>query len=339
MASATLKTIAKVTGFSVTTVSRALGGFDDVNEETRRIILEEAHRQGYEPNMQARALQSKRSRTIGLILSSDGLRFPDPFFGEFVSGIGAEAAAAGFDLLLSATNPEQDELDTYRRMGAGRRVDGLVLVRALIDDPRITYLRHTKMPFVVFGRTESTDDYIYLDVDGVAAQSLLTQHLIDLGHRRIAYIAPPFNLMFTRYRLQGFRETMAHNGLLIPDHAIIEGALTEQSGYAAACLLLQQDMPPSAIMTGNDLMAIGVMIAVREHGLRVGRDVAVAGFDDIPAAEHLHPPLTTIRQPIFEIGQTLTRTLLDVIAGQAVTNPAMLLQPELVIRESTVQSG
>ena len=335
MRSATLKSISKATGYSVTTISRALGGFDDVNEETRRVILEEAQRQGYEPNLQARLLQGQRSQTVGLIIPTYGPRFSDPFFSEFVAGVGNEAATAGFDLLLSTHAPTPDELDTYRRMVAGRRVDGLILSRARIDDARIQYLSQTSMPFVVFGRTQSPVDYVYTDVDGLQGQAELTEHFIDLGHTRIAYIAPPLYLTFSQFRLQGFQETMSQHDLQVQSDYILEGDLTETSGYLAAEKLLDLPNPPTAIMTGNDLMAFGVMSLAQSRGLRVGDDLAVGGFDDIPAAEHVHPGLTTVHQPIYQIGQQLARTLLDMIAGQPLEAPGILMRPELIIRGSS----
>jgi LacI family transcriptional regulator len=332
---ATLKSISKATGFSVTTISRALGGFDDVNEETRQLILEEAQRQGYEPNLQARLLQGQRSQTVGLIIPTYGPRFSDPFFSEFVAGVGNEAAAAGFDLLLSTHAPTPDELDTYRRMVAGRRVDGLILSRARIDDARIQYLAQTPMPFVVFGRTQSPVDYVYTDVDGLQGQTALTEHFIGLGHTRIAYIAPPLYLTFSQFRIHGFQEAMSRHSLQVQPEYILEGDLTETSGYLAAEKLLDLPNPPTAIMTGNDLMAFGVMSLAQSRGLRVGVDLSVGGFDDIPAAEHIHPGLTTVHQPIYQIGQQLTRTLLTIIAGKPLETQGVLMPPQLITRGSS----
>ncbi|MCC7210083.1 MAG: LacI family DNA-binding transcriptional regulator [Anaerolineae bacterium] len=338
MPSATLKSIAKATGFSVTTVSRALAGYGDVNEATRRLIMQEAQRQGYVPNQQARALQKQLTQTIGLVLPNGGPRFPNPFFEEFVSGIGSEATAVGFDLLVSTASGAESELDVYRRLVGGRRVDGLVLMRTWVRDARVAYLATTGLPYVVFGRTESADDYVYIDVDGVAGQRALTEHLIALGHRRIAYITPPLTLMFAKYRMQGYHDAMADAGLPLDERLVVEGDLTERDGKDIARRLLQQRdvAPPTAIMTGNDSMAIGAMKAIQECGLRVGEDVAVGGYDDVSSAEHLHPGLTTVRQPIFDIGQRLTRMLLELIAGRQVSARATLMRPELVIRGSTV---
>lgn len=338
MATATLKTIALATGFSVTTVSRALGGFDDVSEETRQIILEEARRQGYRPNSHARALQTRRTQTIGLIAPFTGPRFPDPFFGEFVAGAGNAAGASGYDLLLSTQLPAADELEDYQRLVLGRRVDGLLIIRARYDDARVRYLTDLRFPFVVFGRTACVQDYVSIDVDGATGQRELTEHFIRLGHRRIAYFLPPRELMFTHFRLQGFHEAMAHHGLPVDPDLLIETELTENGGREAAHYVLGLPHPPTAIMTGNDRVALGVMGAIHSKGLVVGRDIAVAGFDDIPAAEHVHPGLTTVRQPIYEIGQRCAQTLLHLIAGEDVQPRSTLIKPELVVRASSGSS-
>lgn len=334
----TLKSLATATGFSVTTVSRALAGYADVSETTRRRILEEAQRQGYEPNLLGRLLQGQRAKAIGIVMPTTGPQFPDPFFAQFVAGVGVEAARAGFDLLLS---PQSDpsELNVYRRMVAGRKVDGLLLMRARVDDSRIRYLAEAGLPFVVFGRTEGVDHYAYIDVDGVAGQRTMTEHLLALGHRRIAYITPPHGLMFTRYRLQGYRAALEAAGLEADPALIIESQLSEQAGKQAATLLLDGPARPTAVMTGNDLTAIGVMHAVHARGLRVGVDIAVGGYDDIPASEHLNPPLTTIHQPIFEIGTQVVRRLLELIDGAIPGDLQTLITPELMVRASTLGSS
>lgn len=336
--SATLKSIALATGFSVTTVSRALSGYSDVSEETRQLILSEARQQGYEPNLHARALQGQLARTIGLVIPTYGPRYSDPFFSTFIAGVGNKANRAGFDLLLSTHAPGPGELEAYRRMIGGQRVDGLIVLRTRRNDPRIAFLLDSGLPFVVYGRSDAPREFVYIDVDGEAGQRALTGHLIAMGHRRIAYITPPGDLMFTFYRLAGFRAAMSEHGLPVDETLVVEGELTEESGRRVAARLLALPEPPTAIMTGNDLAALGAMSAVQERGLRVGEDVAVAGFDDIPAAEHVHPGLTTLRQPINEIAEQATEYLLTLISGGSPPSRATLLMPELVIRASSLRA-
>lgn len=335
MTAATLKSLASATGYSVTTVSRALAGYMDVSEATRKIIFAEAQRQGYEPNLQGRLLQGKRSQTIGIVVPTHGPQFPDPFFATFVAGVGAEAALANFDLLISTQNG-QDEASAYRRLVAGRRADGLLIMRTRVNDPRVRYLVDTGLPFVVFGRTEGVPNYTYVDVDGYAGQKALTRHLLELGHRRIAYITPPHEMMFTHNRLQGYAAALEEAGVPLDDSLVVEAQLNEESGAEAAAALLTRPNPPTALMGGNDLTAIGIMSAVRALGMQAGSDVAVAGFDDIDASEHLNPPLTTVRQPIFAIGRAVTQRLFMLIAGQTPDVPQLLITPEVMIRASTL---
>lgn len=332
---ATLKTIAQETGFSVTTVSRALTGYDDVAEQTQRFILETAERLGYRPNQVARQLQSQRANTIGIIIPAFGPRFSDPFFSELLTGIGNQAADYQFDLLVSIQAPGPGELDAYRRM-EGRRVDGLIVVRTRQHDPRIQYLSGLRepLPFVAFGRSSDADDFPYIDVDGEHGMRLIVQHLVDLGHRRIGYVAPPPDLNFTQQRTTGYRAALETNRLPYDEALVVPGDMTQRGGASAAEALLAMDPPPTAILAGNDTMAFGVMRAIREHALTVGVDIAVGGFDDVPDAEYVHPPLTTVRQPIYEIGRRICDMLIRILNGDALAETQILLQPELVVRES-----
>lgn len=329
----TLKTIARETGFSVTTVSRALAGYDDVAESTRRLIQDTAERLGYRPNEAARQLRFQRANTVGLIIPTFGPRFSDPFFSELLAGVGNEASEHNFDLLVSTQPPGPGELDAYRRMEGGR-TDGLIVVRTRHEDARIDYLIKKGTPFVAFGRARR-EDFPYVDVDGTFGMQLLTQHFIDTGHRRIAYAASPLDLNFTRHRIAGYRNALEANGLPYDQRLVVPGHLTQRGGVGCADVLLELDPPPTAILAGNDTMAFGVMSAIRQRGLEVGVDVVVGGFDDVPDAEYANPPLTTVRQPIYEIGRLTCRMLIRVINGEPLDDAHVLLKPELVVRESS----
>lgn len=334
----TLRDIARKTGYSVTTVSRALNDYDDVNAETKRTIRRTAQRLGYHPNVTAQNLQRQRTGTLGLIIPTTEPRFADPFFLEFLAGLGNEASARGYDLLVSTRAPGPDEIDAYRRLVRGKRVDGLAVVRTRRQDPRIAYLTAEHIPFVAFGRTEDDNDFPYVDENGRAGISQATRHLIDQGHRRIGFIAADQAFTFATQRLAGYVETLEINGLPADPSLIVEGGLSQRSGRQAARQLLDLAEPPSAIVATNDLMALGAMAAVHAAGLVVGQDVAVTGFDDIPLAEHSHPPLTTLRQPIHDIGTLVGRMLIDIIVGQPLDDPHVVLQPTLIVRGSSTRS-
>jgi LacI family transcriptional regulator len=314
-------------------VSRALAGYDDVNEETRRRIIEIADRLGYQPNLTARQLRSQHTHTIGMVIPLTPY-FSDPFFMELLSGVGRQAAEHGYDLRLSAQKPGQEELNAYHRMVAGRQVDGMVLARVHRHDPRIAYLQEVQHPFVVFGRGES-DNYPYIDVDSVTGMRWLVEHLVDYGHQRIAMILSPGELMFTALRLRGYRETLDALGLLYREDYVQEGDLSQRGGLEAADRLLALNDPPTAIIACNDMMALGAMTAIQRHGQRAGQDIAVAGFDDIPAALDAEPQLTTIRQPIYQIGRRLVDMLVSLMQQNTLDAPHILMEPELIIRDSS----
>lgn len=330
----TLKTIAQAVGLSVTTVSRALAGYDDVNEETRRLIVETAERLGYQPNLIARHLRSKFTNTIGMVIPRTAY-FSDSFFMELLAGVGRQAAEFGYDLLLSAQLPGEEELAAYRRMVAGSRVDGVALARVLHHDPRIEYLQNARHPFVAFGCSADDDLYPYIDVDGTTGICQVVEHFVNYGHRQIALILSPWELAFTARRYNGYLEGLQQAGLPFDEAYVIQGDLTPQSGAHVARQLLDLPNPPTAIIACNDLMALGAMNALTESGLLVGRDVALAGFDDIPAAATANPPLTTVRQPIYDIGRRLVEMLIYILKEQTLDESHVLLAPELIIRASS----
>ncbi len=330
-----LKDIADATGKSITTVSRALNDYDDVSEETKKLVNRVAKELGYTPNTWAQRLQKQHTETIGLVIPTFGPRFSDPFFSELLAGIGNRAAQLGYDMLVSTRAPGEEERAAYQAAINGRRVDGFVLVRTRRQDERVTCLQESDFPFVAFGRAEDKLDFPFVDEDGTYGMKLVVRHLVDLGHERIACIAPPPELMFAHYRLQGFEAGLAEAGLQADDSLIMVGDLTQRGGYEQACKLLDSTSPPSAIAACNDLMAFGAMSAAQERGLVIGKDISITGFDDIPMAEFSHPPLTTLHQPLYKIGGMVCEMLIKLIQGETLDESYVLLKPELIVRQSS----
>ena len=332
----TIRDVARRLKLSITTVSRALDGYPDVAEETRERVIRTAREMGYAPSRAARQLRRKRADTIGYIMPTSRPRFSDPFFLEFIAGLGDEAALHHVDLLMNTASPAGDEERTlYRQWVQSRRVDGVVLSRMRLDDWRAQYLTESDFPFVAFGRTHPPMNFPHIGVDGQSGVRALVAHLIVLGHRRIAYVSAPPDLTLQADRFAGYREGLAAAGIPFDESLITEGDLTRKGGYQAAQRLFALPDRPTAIIGANDLTAIGIMSAAREQGLVVGRDLAVAGFDGIEDAEHTQPPLTTLNQPVYEIARRLVRMLLARIDGDALGERQILLQPELIIRAST----
>lgn len=333
----TLKDIAQKSGYSVTTVSRALAGYSDVNEHTRQQIAEIAHTLGYQPNLLARQFRSQRTHTLGLIIPAHDYTFSTGFFSQLMVGIGDAASVEHYDLLISAQEPGDDEMAAYRRMVGGNRVDGMILARTRQNDARIQYLQEQEHPFVVSGRGApgEASDYPHIDVDSQMGIRSVVQHFVELGHRDIGLILPPAEIAFTGYRHEGYREGLAEAGIPYQPDYVLNGDLWWSGGYQGTQSLLDRDPYLTAIVACNDLMALGAMSAVQGRGLQVGRDVAVAGFDDIPAAEYVYPPLTTVHQPIYEIGQRLVKMLMSIIAGAPPQDTQILLPSKLVVRASS----
>lgn len=331
----TLQNIATKLGVSVATVSRALAGYPSVAPATRERVLQAAQGMGYHPNVIARRLQKQRTDTIGFIIPTFGPRFSDPYFSELLAGIGNAAGEQDYDVLVSTCSPDTPaEAQAYERFVQGRRVDGTLVVRTREHDVRIAYLLEQQFPFVAFGRSRTEGGFCYVDVDGTAGIREATQHLINLGHRRIAITLPPENLMFAHYRRLGFEEAMSEAGLSIEGTLVKHGDLTERSGYEVGRAFLTRDDSPSAIVACNDLMALGIISAAQGLGFTVGRDVAVTGFDDVSLAAHSHPPLTTVRQPVYEIGQRICEMLIHLLRGETLEERHVILQPQLIVRVS-----
>jgi LacI family transcriptional regulator len=227
------------------------------------------------------------------------------------------------------------ELQAYEKLVSSPRVDGFIIVRTRKQDQRILYLVQRGIPFVAFGRMLGNSDYAYVDEDGEYGMSLITKHLADLGHQRIGYLDAPEQFMFAHYRRQGFFQGLQDQGLEVIQDFICTGDMTQRAGYQIATDFLAHHDPPTAIIACNDLMALGAISAAQQLGLEVGVDIAITGFDNIPLAEHCHPPLTTVHQPIYQIGEMVCEMLINQILSKPLEERQIILQPSLMIREST----
>ncbi len=332
---ATIKDIAQRVGKSTTTVSRALNDFPDVAPETKARVRAVAAELGYSPNTLAQRLQKRQSDTLGLIIPTSGPRFTDPFFSEFIAGIGDRAAALGYDLLVATRAPGDAEVETYRASIDTHRVDGFIVVRTRRRDARIDCLRARGFPFVAFGRTDGPLDFPYVDEDSRQGMAAVARHLHALGHRRIACIAPPAGLTFAHHRVDGLRDAWRALAGSDADLRLVEGDLTQRGGYQKTATLLDEQPRPTAIVACNDLMALGALRAAQERGLAIGRDLSVTGFDNISPAEYAHPPLTTVDQPIYQIAGMLCEMLVRRLRHETDAVEQVLLTPKLIVREST----
>jgi LacI family transcriptional regulator, galactose operon repressor len=316
-----LRAIARQLDLSVTTVSRALGGFPEVAAATRARVLAEAERIDYRPNELARRLRHGRSEAVGLVLPGEAGQFDDPFFLRLLAAVGPPLQRAGLDLLVMSARPGAEELRAYRHLVEGRRVDGILLARTRRPDPRIRYLLDRRVPFVAHGRGGDPRPHALLDIDGAAACKAVTQRLIAFGHRRIGLINAAPCYSFAHYREQGWRAALAAAGL--PPGPVRRAEPSEEAGFILMRALLAAPVPPTAVLCATDRLAIGALHAVAQAGLRAGRDVSLIGYDDLPMASCTDPPLTTIEQPTARAGARMVEMLTALLDG---ADPAGLVE-------------
>ncbi|MGH8040565.1 MAG: LacI family DNA-binding transcriptional regulator [Rudaea sp.] len=293
----TIKDVAREARVSVASVSRALNGSANVTESTRRRILGVATRLRYVPHTAARSLITKRTHTIGALL-------PDlygEFFSELIRGIDLAARARGLHLLVSSSHGNPSEAAAALRAMQGR-VDGLLIMSPYVDANLLRDHLSDSLPAVLMNTALESSRCATLNIDNFGGAYAMTRHLIDAGHRDIVFITGPVGNFDAGERLRGFREAirMSRNRIEV---RVLDGDFTEESGRDVGEQLLTDAQRPSAVFAANDMMAIGCLQALTEGGLRVPSDIALAGFDDIPIARFLSPPLTTVRVNIAALGR------------------------------------
>jgi LacI family transcriptional regulator len=334
--SATIREVARYLNLSITTVSRVFNNYADISEETRQRVLAAASELGYVPNRAARQLRRKCSDTIGYILPSESPRFSDPFFAEFIAGLGDEASNSGFDLLVSTAPAGSNyEQQAYQKWLQSKKVDGIVLNRMHLKDWRVEFLSRNAFPFVTLGRSLDPFHYPSVEINGRRWFAILVDHLVALGHERIAYIGANPNLKIHNDRFAGYQDSLLKHGLTVDQQFVIEGDLTPDGGYLAGKTLLTLPNPPTAIACIDDMTAMGVLHIARELGWQVGQNLAVAGFDGIEGFNHTQPPLTTINQPVYAIARQLVKMLIDRLTGRPTDEEQVQMEPTLEIRQST----
>lgn len=333
---ATARDVAQVAGVSRTTVSFVLNNVPGmrISEETRQRVMAAVRQLDYHPDASARRMVTGRTHTIGFALrQSPDQVFSDQFLPQVLNGLSQAAVSQGYHVLIEPI-PLNTATNNYARLIREGHVDGIVLSGPRFDDQDLLRFHAEGWPVVMMGQLPNTD-LPFVDVDNVGGALHATQHLIDLGHRRIALITNA-NLAYTASadRLSGYRRALESNGLTYEPALVAYGDFTPQSGALAAECLLQQWPLPTAIFVASDTVALGALKAIRQHGLRVPQDIALVGFDDVPLSEFVDPPLTTIRLPAFGLGWGAADLLIRLIQGESVLQPAVMLETELVIRKS-----
>ena len=336
-----LREIARQAGVSVATVSRVVNDVDrnKVSDETRDRVLGIARAMHYRPNPQAVALVTGRPpNVLGLYLPYNSHVFDSFYFTEIIRGAADAANSHGMSLALHVPSRDAPRADPSDLLGGPRAVAGLLVIGARIGDPIIERGRAAGTPMVLVNNPAPHAEIGSVDCDNVAGAREAVRHLLSLGRRRIAFIAGPDDSANAMDRRKGYEDALREAGIAVDPALVLPGDFLEAGGRAAMEALLALSEPPTAVFAANDMMALGAMGALRDAGRRVPDDVALVGFDDIPLARYVAPALTTIHQPIHEVGRRAAEMVLERAraAPESAPPPAREVLPtRLIVRESS----
>lgn len=319
--------VANKCGLSVVTVSRVLNNSTTVREKNRQKVLDAIKELDYRPNSAARSLARGKTGVIGLLI----MTLHDSFLDAIVQEINEALALHGYYLALSVSDQYNSENGHY--LFQEDRVDGLILLSPVHENEYVLELKKQKIPFVLIDNQLQQPSVSSIVVDNFKGGYEAARHLLGLGHKRIAHLCGNEYFLSTRERRRGFMQAM-DEAKLTPMH-VIQGEYDMSFGYRTAKRWIQEGALPTAVFAGDDYIAIGVLNALLEEGIRVPQDVSVIGYDDQVIASQFHPHLTTIRQPAVKIGQTAVDVLLKQIDGKTKRSATVQLEPELIVREST----
>ncbi len=333
MNSATLKDIARLAQVSHTTVSRVVNNRPGVKTSTKQRIMRLVKELDYQPNLVARSLVVKRSKNLGMIITT----ISNPFYLELAKGIEDTARSFQYNVILCCTNYDLSLEGEHIRELRRRGIDGIILTSAQVKDGHVAALAHEGFPLVLVNRRVLEPDLHaqvdYIGIDNVKGGEMALEHLLKLGHRRIGIIRGSLDSSVTVERMEGAHRALARNGISLDDDLVFAGDYLKGTGYEAAKRFLSLPYPPTAIFSLNDYMAFGVYDALMEQGVRVPEDMALLGFNDIELASLKMVGLSTISQKKYTLGSMAVRRLMERIEG-AQPGREWILEPELIIRKS-----
>ncbi|MFC6332866.1 LacI family DNA-binding transcriptional regulator [Paenibacillus septentrionalis] len=334
----TIKDIAKAAGVSPSTVSRVISNHSRISKATTEKVKRIMEEMGYHPNVMAKSLVSKTTKTLAIVLPRPAEElFQDFFFGELLRGILAHSTKAGYDMLLAAATSPADEQDTISRLVLGRRVDGVVLLSSRQNDPLIKLLAKHEFPTVLIGRTEGHDTIISVDTDNVQASFDATTHMLNQGHTKIGFVIGPPNLTVSVDRLAGYRKAMEEAGLTINPEWIVDGEFLQHSGYRAMSFVMNIPDPPTALIVIDDVTAFGVLRGLNELGFQVPHDISLVSFNNIALAELASPAISSVDISTYQLGYTASHLLVRRIQENLASQARNIIPHRLVVRESSIK--
>jgi len=334
-----LKELSNLLGLSQTTISRALNGYPEVNEETRARVLKAAEETGYRPNRVARRLATGKVGSLGIVMPITPEQPVDIHFAEFQSGLADECLKHDFHFVIMPAEREQEE-QAIRDLVSSGSIDGYYIAYMRERDPRIAMAKSLPLPFIVHGRSANlAEDYPYLDVDNEAAFSEAAQHLLDLGHRRFAMLNGPADLDFAQRRRQGVEKALGSRGLALDPALVSSTVMTDGHGFQHMARFLERKDPPTAVLCASTVLALGAVRAIRQAGLEVGADISLIAHDDdlhLLRPEHFSTPLSPTRSSIRDAGRRVAERLIAAVNGEEIdAQQRELWRAELILRAST----
>ena len=327
----TIRDVAKLADVSHMTVSRVMNNDPRVKPETRERILKLINDLRYRPDPTARMFASRKSFLLGLIVSD----IRNPFYAELARGIEEETYKNGYSVLFCSTDNRPERIDNYVNHMIGAGVEGIMFASARLKEPIVEQLISERFPIVLMNRKIAGNNCNYVVIDNCKGAYDITKYLIGSGYKRIGLVSGPNSLSTGKERLNGYKKALAEHGIEIKSDYIFQGPFTKETGYEGALKLLNIKSRPDALFAGNDYIAMGVLDAIEEKGLRVPRDIAVVGFDDTEFASNKRINLTTVSQRQFEMGSLGAKILINYIESkQSNYVHQIVLEPKIIIRES-----
>ena len=327
----TMEDIAEKAGVSINTVSRALNDKPDINGGTKEEILKIAEELNYQPNRFAKGLRSSQTSTLGVIVAD----ILNPFFSALLKGIEKAARKEGYSIIVQDTDEKYANEQSAIQTVLAEQVDGLLISPVQTNEQTIVDLQQSGLPFVLLGRYFKDLDTNFIVTDDVQGATAAIDHLVELGHEQIAIVNGPSHISSSQERLKGYRKAMAHHGLVTPENFIFHDTVTIEQGYENGKRLLSQSNLPTAVFCYSDFVALGVINAAKDMGLRIPKELAVVGYDDIFFSTYLEVPLTTVRIPKYELGKKSFQILKGVLENKK-HKTKLKLPVELIKRESTL---
>ncbi|MFO7447164.1 MAG: LacI family DNA-binding transcriptional regulator [Ignavibacteriaceae bacterium] len=330
----TITDIAKKANVSRMTVSRVLNGSGPVAAETAEKIKKIVKELNYHPNLIARSLSSQRTMTIGVVIPKTEKLFLDNYIAQTLSGITDMAQKNNYRIMLIQVNPPEEEKCDYLNFVRSKLFDGLILLKAKLNDPNLSKLAKSGFPYIMINYRRFGDNFNFVDSENVKGAELAVEHLYNKGHRKIAFVAGSMDEVNAKDRLKGYKNILKKHKLPFKEEYIIYGDFNKEKAFERSKKLLDQKDRPTAIFCSDDYMALGVIERIKQYKLSVPKDIAVVGFDNIEIGEFLKPALTTVKQPMYEIGKASSEALLGLIKKVKKSPVRIMLKTELIIRES-----